>query len=565
MSKLRSQHTTTARPGGFTQTTGPAVNHEQADAFVKDAKSQLYTLMCTGFHGEDTFYEGAGERDKRLRALVAQCTVEDDHWTSGLIRWARGTANIRTGSLVAAVEFGRAAPSTVFGGRRAMIGQICQRADEPAEILAYWLGNYGRPIPAWLKRGLADAAVRLYTPRNAVKWDSSRSAWRMGDVVEMCHPRPKNLEQGILFERLIAARHGRERLAVVPEIAEYEHWIAMGAPLDQLPAVATWENVAGQRAMDAAAWEAIIPKMGYMALLRNIRNFEQAGVSRAALDTVASTLVHPDNVAKSRQLPYRFWSAWKHSGTMLFGPTLESALEFSTANIQPLGGRSLVMVDCSGSMTSPMSGKSKMTRAEAAGLFGAALYVKDAGVDLYLYDSQLYEVGLPRTSVLRVMNGLRFSGGATYTWTLTQEAWTRGFSKYRDVRGGLPYNRIIIITDEQAYGRADAWRWGGITGKQNDSSWVPANVPVYSWDLAGHKTTSFELGRGRYQFAGLNDASFGVIGLLESGQSGRWPWMLKIQAPPPGDFHQEYPTAAELVSHAPRDGDHEQDDEDQHE
>ena len=112
------------------------------------------------------------------------------------------------------------------------------------------------------------------------------------------------------------------------------------------------------------------------------------------------------------------------------------------------------------------------------------------------------------------MQGMSFTGGATHTWELTRAAY--------DYSPG--YNRIIILTDEQAYSSGSAYSYGGGYGRTNDSSWVPAHVPVFSWDLAGHKTVSFELGRGRYQFAGLNDASFGLIKMLESGATGRWPW-----------------------------------------
>lgn len=529
--KLRSQHTRPRLARGPVSTVGPAVNHEQAPAFVKDARSQLYTLLVTAFHGEDAFYETAGERHARLVALVHQCAVKDPTWTFKLINWARGPGNIRTGPLVAAVEYARAKPEgtvteVVLGDRtqdrtmntgRALINAVCQRADEPAEILAYWLGTYGRPVQSSVKRGLADACRRLYSPRNAVKWDSARASLRMGDVIELCHPVPRDAAQAALFARLIEERHGRDRLTPVDDLDDYKHWIAAGAPLDTMPRVATWENVAGQHTMDAAAWEAIIPEMGYMALLRNLRNFEQAGVSERWLNHVSGVLVDGEQVRRSRQLPYRFWSAWKHSGTMRFGPALEVALELSTQNITPLGGRSLVMVDVSGSMTSPMSGKSKMSRAEAAGLFGAALYVRDSGVDLYLYDSRLVRVDAPRTSVLRTMQQMKFTGGATHTWELTQKAWQEGFSLHPGAAGKLPYQRIIIITDEQAYA-SNCW------GRGHDSSWVPVQVPVYSWDLAGYRTVSFDLGAGRHQFAGLSDASFTLVHQLEAAAAGRWPW-----------------------------------------
>ena len=57
----------------------------------------------------------------------------------------------------------------------------------------------------------------------------------------------------------------------------------------------TWEALAGwlQGPMDAAAWEAVIPSMGYMALLRNLRNFDEAGVSDEVAERVAARARRP--------------------------------------------------------------------------------------------------------------------------------------------------------------------------------------------------------------------------------------------------------------------------------
>ena len=67
----------------------------------------------------------------------------------------------------------------------------------------------------------------------------------------------------------------------------------------------------------------MIPSMGYMALLRNLRNFDQAGISRDTQMAVASTLADPEAVARSRQFPYRFWSAYKNVPSLTWASALE--------------------------------------------------------------------------------------------------------------------------------------------------------------------------------------------------------------------------------------------------
>ena len=64
--------------------------------------------------------------------------------------------------------------------------------------------------------------------------------------------------------------------------------------------------------------------MGYMALLRNLRNFDQAGVSDEVAATVAAQLADPDEVARSRQLPMRFLSAYRAAPSLRWAYALET-------------------------------------------------------------------------------------------------------------------------------------------------------------------------------------------------------------------------------------------------
>ena len=77
----------------------------------------------------------------------------------------------------------------------------------------------------------------------------------------------------------------------------------------------SWERLSGwlPGGMDAEAWEAVIPSMGVMALVRNLRNFDQAGISEPAIEAVIAKITDADEVAKARLFPYQVWSAYKHA------------------------------------------------------------------------------------------------------------------------------------------------------------------------------------------------------------------------------------------------------------
>src|SRR5439155_17974713 len=300
---------------------GRGTTHEGGAGYVRDAKSELFLLAVTNMVAEDTFYEKGADRDRRFAALVTRVTQEDPDWVARFVPWLRNTAQMRSASVVMACEYVHAGGPN---GRR-VIAAACARADEPAEVLAYWRARYGRNLPQPVKRGVADAARRLYTQRAALKYDGTGRPWRMADVLELAHVRPADDAQAALFGWLLARRHNRPDAAdpaSVPALPVVREWLALQAtPVAErrvdagklAAAGMTWEATAGWRqgAMDATTWSALTPSMGYMALLRNLRNFDQAGVSDQVAAMVAARLADPEQVARSRQLPFRFWSAYK--------------------------------------------------------------------------------------------------------------------------------------------------------------------------------------------------------------------------------------------------------------
>ena len=184
-----------------------------------------------------------------------------------------------------------------------VVARALQRADEPAEMLGYWFTTHGRNLPMPVKRGVADAVRRLYTERAALRYDGLSRQIRMADVIELTHPSPRDQAQSALFRYLLDRRHHDDAVAdpaVLPMLAAAAALDAVpaderrshAAPARRRPrspqAGFSWERLSGwlPGGMDAEAWEAVIPSMGVMALVRNLRNFDQAGIGDAAVDAV---------------------------------------------------------------------------------------------------------------------------------------------------------------------------------------------------------------------------------------------------------------------------------------
>ena len=67
----------------------------------------------------------------------------------------------------------------------------------------------------------------------------------------------------------------------------------------------SWERLSGwlPGGMDAEAWEMVIPSMGVMALVRNLRNFDEAGISERAVDDVITRITDAGEVARGPTVP----------------------------------------------------------------------------------------------------------------------------------------------------------------------------------------------------------------------------------------------------------------------
>jgi hypothetical protein len=501
-----------------TETTPSGTTYEGAPGYARDPRSELFLLAVSNMVGEQTFYEAAGERDNRYSALVRKLAVDDPEWTGRFLRWLRGEGNLRSASIVGAAEFAKGRLDTGADGHsRQVVASVCQRADEPGELLAYWTSAYGRAVPKPVKRGVADAAARLYDERSLLKYDSDTRGFRFGDVLELAHPSPRADWQGDLFAHAISRRHDRDEAAPESLTMLRARAELMALPVEQRRDVLTdperlraagmtWESLAGwlQGPMDATAWQAVIPSMGYMALLRNLRNFDEAGVGDDVAAKVAAKLADPEQVARSRQLPMRFLSAYKAAPSLRWAWALEQALGHSLSNVPALSGRTLILVDMSASMSwAHLSGRSELTYAAAAAVFGSALALRCDQADLVRFGSDSQPVPFKRgESVLRIVQ--RFGGmGSTQTAAAIRRHYAR-------------HDRVVIVTDEQV--------WGGWLGEQ-PTAVVPGRVPVYTWNLAGYKHGHGPSGSAnRHTFGGLSDAAFRMVPLLEAGQNAAWPF-----------------------------------------
>ncbi len=501
----------------------------QAPGFVRDAKGELFLLAVANFVGQNAFYEKGETRDARYAELIRTVAVTDPDWMRRFLPWLRNEANMRAAAVMGAMEAAYAMKEHGIPGCRSVIANTLARADEPGEALAYAKNVMGRKVSAGVQRGIADAAVKLYNEFSTLKYDgtSSTRGFRFGDVVEICRPRPANLGQDELFKYLITRGKGNKRQNVVPpdnltminanaslrRRAQADPRILLN-PTQLKMAGFNWEDAmaytGGSDVSKRDMWEALIPNMGYMALLRNLRNFDEAGVSNDVVQNVViPRLVDPTQVERSRQLPMRFLSAFRAAGSSLrWGHALTTALDLSLQNVPEFTGRTLILIDTSGSMNDPFGKNTELRLWDAAVVFGLAMARRCAQADVYSFSNGIKQFKLREGAALL---------HEVQRWQ--QEGFFIGSGT--DTRGSLQstfrtQDRVVILTDEQADSHYSGHVAAGV---------VPEAIPVITFNLAGYKVGHMPSGTvNRITIGGLSDSAFKLIPALEKFNAGGWPF-----------------------------------------
>lgn len=247
----------------------------------------------------------------------------------------------------------------------------------------------------------------------------------------------------------------------------------------------------------------------YMAIIRNIRNIIEAGVDEKHMSKVLRAISNPEAVRKSKQLPFRFLSAYNavgdNAGSKILD-TLETAADYSIENLPKIPGKTVIAVDVSGSMRSQVSAKSDVTCAEIAILLGMIANRICEDSIFYTFDDKIEKQNVShRNGVLYATTHTRINGGATYI--------SLPFKKMID--DNVKADRIIVLSDNQCNG---GWGSKPVQSIADEYRRTTGNdIWVHAIDLQGYGTQQFH-GAKTNIVAGWSEKVFDFIALAEQGE-----------------------------------------------
>lgn len=362
-----------------TQGANKTVNKSGHVAYKMENKLKLVTMVLTTMFGEPMYY---GDNSNELVKLAKETDMQ---FVSKLAIYARKEFHMRSVSHVLTAIIANQGKEYT----RHTVNGVVERVDDITEILACYIGMYGKPIPNALKKALADAMQR-FNEYQFAKYNGGNKAVKLRDVLRITHAKPKDKAQEELFGKIIN---------------------------DTLETPYTWETELSSKGNTTEVWEQLIEsgKVGYMALLRNLRNIVQAQPKN--IDIVLNTLKDKEQVLKSKQLPFRFYSAYKalsNVGTSKIFDTLEIAIRHSVENIEKINGKTLIAIDVSGSMQNPVSAKSDVYCSDIACLMASmANYICDDTIVLS-FDTRLNKVNISSVGgIIQNAKSINVNGGGT--------------------------------------------------------------------------------------------------------------------------------------------------------
>ena len=390
-----------------------ARTHEGAPAVPpKNSLAELRRAVSSCLLWEDQFYESGVAIADRIADLVAG--QSNAAAVMALAIEARQQMNLRHAPLwlIAALVRNGAARAE-HGILPGDIAQVIKRADEPGELLAMIWKDGKRPIPAVVKKGIAEAFGQ-FDAYQLAKYDRA-SAVRLRDVMRLVHPKPRDDEQAAMWKALLDGT---------------------------LPSPDTWEVALSGGADKAASFTRLLNegKLGYLALLRNLRKMAEVGVDA---DLVKAAIIARKGARYV--LPFRYIAAARAAPQ--FEPALDEALCASIEGMPVMPGKTAVLVDVSGSMDTRLSAKSDLTRMDAACALASIIH---GDVRVFSFSNEVREVP-PRRGMAGV-DAVRRS---------QPHGGTRLGAAIVTVNGLFAYDRLIVITDEQSHDRVGGPRPGG--------------------------------------------------------------------------------------------------------
>lgn len=484
--------------------TEDTVNRQGHKAYSLSDELRLITMLNT-LKIQPQFYRSENDQMRELRDLIERIGLKDPYFVCQAIVWSRcmgegmRSINHLAAALVAPFISGTEYSKRFYSlfDKKNKRGGCIFRTDDMSEIkdAFFALNPKGAGLTSAMRKGFAFAL------ENMDGYQLSKYSKTTIDITNLVHPRSKVSKPTVVIDGkemkvIDALMNGFTVSADTWEVANSEagQEVAKAVKAGKITKAEAETILADAK---NANWKSLLKdgKLGIMAALRNIRNMMQ-DPDTEVIDLLCGLITDKEKIRKALILPCHFDLAYdvleKEFSNFDIKPKVQQALLHGYQTAIPnltdaLPGKTCVVIDCSGSMSSYAVSDGKVagrhlgwTRdvtttscAYKAGLIAATI-AKATNADVIKFGTSAYHFSYNKNyNVFALAKGIGTADdGATYPATAFEL-----ITKSRKL-----YDRIIFISDNEVNGK--------ITSASYKQMIHDVGSPyIYCVDLAAYGTT----------------------------------------------------------------------------
>ena len=495
------------------------VNNAGGVAYSLSDKAALAQLAMTGcFNG--TYYVTDQDQLKKTLELANKL---DPKYVAKLAVYARQKGLMKDMPAVLA--------AVVAGKDSELLSKIFDRVIDNPKMLRNFVqvirsGVTGRKSLGTRPKKLVQDYLNSLTDDQLFKADVGNDP-SLQDIVKLVHPKPANKQRSALYGYLLDKEYNKRDLCAIAK--NYESFKKdMTGEIPDVPF-----QMLTQLPLTDAHWKQIAENATWTQTRMNLNTFARHGVfnDAALVKAVATKLQDENQIKRAKVFPYQLFSAFKNvEGTVPTKVTvaLQQAAEVALGNIPEFNGKVFVLVDTSGSMSSPVTGHrgsvtTKIRCIDVASLMASAIMRKNLDTEVIPFDTQVHSHKLnPMDSIMTNAQKLSsFGGGGTDCGAAIH------YLNNKKATGDL----IIMISDNESWmntqrynrGTSMANEWASFKKRNPEAKLVCLDITPNATTQVNDKADVLNLG-------GFSDTSFEVIAKFVELGNNKDLWVNTIES-----------------------------------
>lgn len=497
------------------------VNHAGGSAYTLSDKAALAQLAMTGcFNG--TFYVSDQEQLKKTLELANKLPPE---FVAKLAVYARQKGLMKDMPAVLA--------AVVAGKDSTLLGQIFSRVIDNPKMLRNFVqvirsGATGRKSLGTSPKRLIQNYLESLNDEQLFKADVGNDP-SLQDIIKLVHPKPSNKQRSALYGYLLDKEYNKRDLCKLAK--EFEAFKKeLGGEIPDVP----FQMLTALPLTDKH-WAQIAENATWNQIRMNLNTFSRHHVlkDRQLVKKLAAKLSDVEQVKKAKVFPYQLFTAFQNveaSMPVELTNALQDAAEASLENIPDFDGKVYVMVDTSGSMSSPVTGyrgsvTTKMRCIDVAALVAAAIMRKNPNTEVIPFDTSVHSHRLnPRDSIMTNAKTLAgFGGGGTNC----SEALA--YVNRKSGKGDL----VIYVSDNESWvdsGRSSYGRGTATMQEWNKFKTRNPNAKLVCIDITPSTSTQAHDREDILNVGGFSDSVFDVIARFVELGNNKDLWVKTIES-----------------------------------